>query len=275
MNSLHCGDCLEVMEGIPAESIDMVLTDLPYGVINRNNANARWDNTIDVDRMWRCFKRITRKDAAIVLFGQGMFTADLMRSNKPMWRYNLIWEKDRPTGFLNANRMPLRSHEDLLVFYRKLPTYHPQMVPCRPEERSHPKGKGVHKDTNNIYGSFNRAFDYQISDMKFPRSVIRINKEHYCKGEHPTQKPVALCEWLIKTYSDPGDTVLDCCMGSGTTGVACMNTGRDFVGIEIQKDYYDLAVSRVNDAIQNGGKGGSSLPGNMNESRTSLDSRGE
>lgn len=239
------------MKEIEDNSIDMILTDLPYGVLNPSNNSAKWDVPIDIDQLWKEYIRITKPNSAIVLFGQGMFTADLMKSNPEMWRYNLIWEKDRPTGFLNANRMPLRSHEDIMVFYRKLPVYNPQMIPCKPSERCHPRGKGIHKETNRIYGKHNPdVVSDEYPNMKFPRSILSIPREHECKGnDHPTQKPVALCEWLIKTYSNEGDTVLDSCMGSGTTGVACLNTNRKFIGIEKKEDYYRLAEKRLKETV--------------------------
>ena len=166
-------------------------------------------------------------------------------SNPKMWRYNLIWEKDRSSGFLNANRMPLRSHEDILIFYKKLGTYNPQME-YAPDRKNHVVGNGKHKDTNQCYGRFNRLWNPIILDYKYPRSVIKIKKEHKCKGnEHPTQKPVELIEYLIKTYSNEGDLILDNCMGSGTTAIACINTNRNFIGFELDKDYYKICIERI------------------------------
>ena len=243
------GDCLDILPSIPDGSVDMILTDLPYGVLNDGNPHAKWDCVIPMEPLWKQYLRIAKEDAAIVLFCQGMFTAELMLSNPSIWRYNLIWEKDRPTGFLNANRMPLRSHEDIAVFYRKLPTYNPQMVPCSKSERCHPIGNGEHTDRNQQYGKFDRLHQPVIRDEKFPKSVISIPQEHKCDGKsHPTQKPVALCEWLIRTYTNEGMTVLDSCMGSGTTGVACAITGRSFIGIEKDPEYCNLAESRIAEA---------------------------
>lgn len=243
------GDCIELMDSLPDKSIDMILTDPPYGVLNKGNQHARWDNIIPFEDMWRCYSRIIKDKGIIVLFSQGMFTAKLMNSNESMWRYNLIWQKDRPTGFLNANRMPLRSHEDICIFYKELPKYNPQMTPCSPSERCHPIGNGKHNDRNQQYGSFNRLHQPVIRDEKFPKSVIFIPQEHKCTGDsHPTQKPVALCEYLIRTYTDPGDTVLDSCMGSGTTGIACVNTQRNFIGMEKDDHWYGFAVKRITDA---------------------------
>ena len=186
------------MPEIPDRSIDMVLCDLPYGVLNKGNPNAQWDKPLPMDALWREYKRVCRENAAIVLFGQGMFTADLMKSNPDMWRYNLVWDKNRATGFLNANRMPLRYHEDILVFYEKLPTYHPQMEDLNGREPNHEQGHGEHEEKNSCYGDVKRI-NPTYSDKKFPRSIIRVNAVHCGEDQsHPTQKPVALLEWLIK-----------------------------------------------------------------------------
>lgn len=244
---LILGDCINCLKDVPDESVDLIITDLPYGVLNDQNEKAQWDKPINLKDLWREYKRIIKIDSPIILFSQGMFTAELMVSQPKLWRYNLIWEKDRPTGFLNANRMPLRSHEDICIFYAKLPVYHPQMIPCLPKERSHPIGNGKHKELNQHYGDFNRIHQPTIRNEKFPKSIIKIPKEHKCDGKaHPTQKPIELCEWLIKTYSDEGDTVLDSCMGSGSTGVAALKTHRKFIGIEINPEYYKLAVNNIN-----------------------------
>ncbi len=250
MINLMNGDCLELMRDIPDGSVDMVLCDLPYGVLNKQNKNAQWDNPLPFDKLWEAYERIIKENGAIVLFGSGMFTADLMVSNKKLWRYNLVWDKNRATGFLNANRMPLRFHEDICVFYKKLPTYNPQMEELNGREKNHPQGNGKHDDKNQCYGSIARLYDNSTKyDKKFPRSIIKVNAVHCGEDQkHPTQKPVALCEYLIKTYTNEGDRVLDNCMGSGTTGVACVNLNRRFIGIEINKEYYDIACERIKKA---------------------------
>ncbi len=240
------GDCLDLLKTVPSNSIDLILTDLPYGVLNKGNPTTKWDCPIDMGRLWTEYLRVAKERAPIILFAQGMFTANLMMSQPKIWRYNLIWEKDRPTGFLNANRMPLRSHEDICVFYRKLPIYHPQMQPCLPSERNHPTGSGEHTLRNRHYGKFDRAVNPVIADVKHPRSIIKIPQEHKCDGKnHPTQKPVALLEWLIRTYTDEGNVVLDSCMGSGSTAIACIKTGRSFIGMELDESYYRLALERI------------------------------
>lgn len=242
LDIIYNEDCLTGMDRIPDKSIDMILCDLPYGVLNRQNEHAQWDNIIPFDLLWIQYRRVIKDNGAIVLFGQGMFTADLMTSQRNMWRYNLIWNKtDRPTGFLNAKRMPLREHEDIIVFYKELPVYNPQMVKCEPHQRNHSRGKMESEQTNRCYGQM-RKFDEVITDEKYPRSIIRFPREE--KTIHPTQKPVALCEWLIKTYSNEGDTILDNCMGSGTTAVACINTNRHYIGFETDPEYYQYALDR-------------------------------
>ena len=235
------GDCLELMKDIPDRSIDMILCDLPYGV-TRN----KWDSVIPLDDLWGHYKRIIKDNGAIVLFGQGLFTARLMLSNEKMFRYSLIWEKDRPSGFLNAKRMPLRSHEDILVFYKKLPTYNPQFWEGLPLHGMGTKYKEGGLENNN-YGEFssqtnpsaNRAGD----TMKYPRSVLTFKKEH--PPIHPTQKSLGLVEWLVSTYTNEGEVVLDNCMGSGTTGVACMDTNRNFIGMELDEGYFNIAKERI------------------------------
>lgn len=244
INKIYNQDCIEGMKNIDDKSIDMICCDLPYEVLNKNNQSAQWDKIIPFGKLWEQYERIIKDDGVIVLFGSGMFSAQLMMSNPGLWRYNLIWEKDRPTGFLNARRMPLRNHEDIMVFYKKLGTYNPQME-YNPDKRNHARGNGEHKLTNRCYGDMVEGTD-NITDYKFPKSVIKIKKEHKCEGnEHPTQKPVELIEWLVKTYSNEGDLILDNCMGSGTTAVACVNTNRNFIGFEITPEYFELANNRI------------------------------
>lgn len=245
--SLYNGDCLEVMPMLADNSVDCIITDLPYAALNKSNVSAQWDKEIDMVKMWQQVWRVLKPDGVCILFGQGLFSARLMMSEPRNYRYSLIWDKARITGFLNANRMPLRQHEDILVFYRKLPTYNPQMIKCEPHERNHPRGSNA-KMSNRCYGNF-KALPTYTSDEKHPTSIIRVPKSHV-KGKfyHPTEKPVKLLEWLIKTYSNPGDTILDFTMGSGSTMVACANTGRKGIGIEMEKEYFDIAVKRVKDA---------------------------
>ena len=253
---LFNGDCLIEMQNIPDKSVDMILCDLPYGVLNKNNPNTAWDRIIPFDKLWEQYERVIKDDGAIVLFSQGMFTAQLMMSNPKLWRYNLVWDKQRVTGFLNANRMPLRCHEDILVFYKSLPLYNPQYEDGLP---NHSRGNGEHKKTNNCYGEFkeikskkHRCYDdvnvvplTVPEGKKLPRSIISVPKEHEKTNYHPTQKPINLLKWLIKTYTNEGQLVLDNTMGSGSTGVACLDTNRDFIGIEMNKEYFEIAKKRI------------------------------
>lgn len=248
MIQLCHGDCLVEMQNIADKSVDMILCDLPYEVLNKGNKSAQWDRLIPFDPLWGQYCRIIKDNGAIVLFAQGMFTAQLMMSNPKMWRYNLVWDKCRATGFLNANRMPLRYHEDICVFYKSLPTYNPQMEDLNGRERNHPQGHGNHNEKNQCYGNVKRI-NPTYEDKKHPRSIIKIKAVHCSEGQsHPTQKPVALLEYLIKTYTNEGDTVLDNTMGSGSTGVACVNTCRNFIGIELNDEYFNIASERIKKA---------------------------
>ncbi len=231
------GDCLKLMPAIPENSIDMILCDLPYGV----TAN-RWDSMIPLAPLWTEYLRLIKKNGAIVLFGQGMFTAKLMTSKPNLWRYNLIWQKTQPTGFLNARRMPLRCHEDVLVFYQNLPEFHPQKTTGHPRKVSTEAHKKRCVRTSN-YGKYSPV-SYDSSE-RYPRSVLTFPKDVQKFALHPTQKPVALLEFLIKSYTNLGDTVLDNCMGSGSTGIACLNTGRRFIGMELDGTYFQCAVERI------------------------------
>lgn len=248
MELIH-GDCLVEMKSIPDKSIDMILCDLPYEVLNKGNEHAQWDRLIPFDKLWKQYNRIIKDNGAIVLFSQGMFTAQLMMSNPKMWRYNLIWDKVLTSGFLNAKKMPLRSHEDICVFYKELPTYNPQMTKGEP---LHGRGTSYKNKelTNNCYGTLNSTEEHRKgSTDKYPKSIIRFQKIHPSKSVHPTEKSVELCEYLIKTYTNEGETVLDNTMGSGSTGVACANTNRNFIGIELNEDYFKIAEERINNAI--------------------------
>ena len=234
------GDCLELMKDITDKSIDMILCDLPYGVTQN-----KWDSVIDLEKLWIQYERIIKDNGAIVLTAQDKFSAKLMISNEKIHKYNLIWDKQLTSGFLNANRMPLRVHEDILVFYKKLPTYNPQKVKGKP---NHSKGKMTTEENNN-YGKYGKIDNKDmLGDMKHPKSIISFQKPHPSKALHPTEKPVELMGWLIKTYTNEGDIVLDNCMGSGTTGVACKNLNRDFIGIELDKEYFKIAKQRIEDS---------------------------
>lgn len=245
LDKIYLGDCLEVMQDILNESIDAIICDLPYGVLNKSNPHAQWDEIIPFEPLWNDYKRIIKANGAIILFAQGMFTARLMMSNPKWWRYNLVWDKVLKNGFLNANRMPLRQHEDICMFYKNPPAYNPQMVKCEPHQRNHTKGNGQHREVNRCYGSYVETPTI-ISDEKFPTSVVSFPKEHINgKSYHPTEKPVSLIRWLIRTYTDMGGVILDNTCGSGSTCVAAIKEKRHFIGIEKDEKYWKIACERV------------------------------
>lgn len=235
---LYQGDCLEIMKQIPDKSIDMVLCDLPYGITARN----KWDVIIPFNKLWEQYNRIIKDNGAIVLFGSGIFTSSLMQSNPKMWRYNLIWHKTTPTGFLNANRMPLRAHEDIVVFYKSLPVYNPQKTTGHKRKVSKAEHKINSKKTEDYREHGLTTYD---STERYPSSVLTFSTDKQKSALHPTQKPVELCKWLIKTYTNEGMTVLDNCMGSGSTGEACLRTNRNFIGIEKEEKYFNIAKERL------------------------------
>ena len=231
------GDCLELMQTIPSQSIDMILCDLPYG-----RTHNRWDSIIPYDKLWEAYERVIKPNGCIALFCDGLFMAELMLSNREMWKYNLVWDKVLPSGFLNANKQPMRSHEEIVIFYKSQPTYNPQKTKGKPNH-----SKGTPKDcANNNYGAFDFVDNKdELGDMKHPKSIITVQKPHPSTMLHPTQKPTELLEWLIKTYTNEGEVVLDNCMGSGSTGIACINTSRKFIGIELAEEYFTKAKDRI------------------------------
>ena len=243
MYKLLQGDCLELMNKIPDKSIDMILCDLPYGTTKN-----KWDSVLPFDKMWEQYGRIIKENGCIALFADGMFMSDLMQSNKKLWRYNLVWDKELISGFLNANRMPLRSHEEICIFYKKLPTYNPQFTDGEPLH-----GMGTkfsqEKNKNNNYGNFdscNNPSAKRTGDTKkYPKSIVKFPRPASCVMIHPTQKPVELLEWLIKTYTNENDFVLDNCMGSGSTGVAAVGINRNFIGMELEEKYFNIAKERI------------------------------
>lgn len=245
LDRIYNEDCLEGMKRIDDNSIDCVICDPPYSVLNRQSEGGLWDTAIPFEPLWEQYLRVTRPTSPIIIFGSGMFTARLMMSNEKMWRYNLVWDKGRTTGFLNAGRMPLRCHEDICVFYKKLPIYNPQMEDLNGREPNHAQGRGEHRETNRCYGNVQRI-DPEYMDKKHPRSIISIRAVHCSERQrHPTQKPVALIRYLIRTYTNTGGVILDSCMGSGTTAIAAIREKRHFVGFELNKQYFDLAEERI------------------------------
>jgi site-specific DNA-methyltransferase (adenine-specific) len=232
---LH-GDCLELMKDIPDKSVDMILCDLPYGTTQN-----KWDKKIDLQVLWNNYKRTIKSGGVIALFSQQPFAADLIQSNLSQFRYEWIWQKTQGTGFLNANRMPLKIHENILIFYDKLPKYNPQFSKGKIHSRGQPGG------LSSNYREFKRIVKDKAEEY-YPCDVIKFSKT--TDKLHPTQKPVPLLEYLIKTYTNEGETVLDNCMGSGSTGVACINTNRDFIGIELDDNYFDIAKKRIEEHSQ-------------------------
>ena len=234
------GDCLELMKDIPSGSIDMILCDLPYGTTQN-----KWDSVLPLDELWEQYERIISNNGCIVLTADSIFTGVLMVS-KPKWfKYKLIWDKKSTTGFLNAKKMPLRRHEDILIFAKGKTTYNPIM-----EERGKPRKKGGYVGGNKgTYGSYKE--DVKFNNEYYPTSIIEISNANQKVKQHPTEKPVALFEYLIKTYTNEGDTVLDNCAGSGTTGVACLNTNRNYILMEKDEKYFEVIKKRIAEAKHN------------------------
>jgi site-specific DNA-methyltransferase (adenine-specific) len=233
MAELFLGDCLDVLPTLDENSVDMVLVDLPYG-----QTACKWDSIIDLDEMWKQLKRVAKPTTPFIFFTTTKFGYELIKSNPKWFRYDLVWEKTMSVGFLSANKMPLRSHEMMYVFYEKLPTYKPQKTQGKPYVK-----KGLCKN-GAVYGGNEYEKSAINTGDRHPTSVVKVSNSNH-KSKHPTQKPVELCEWLVKSYSNEEDVVLDFTMGSGTTGVACMNTNRRFVGVERDADYFKICVERI------------------------------
>ena len=280
MIKLYNGDCLEIMKEIPSKSIDMILCDLPYQVtknkwdiiIPMNDYVIIDDEVLEKDKfylqqfmkgltkkeidktwkenkqegLWSHYNRIIKDNGAILLFGQDIFSAQLINSNLKMYKYKWFWKKDRPSGFLNAKKMPLKDVEEILVFYKKCPIYNPQFWEGIPLHGMGTKYKEGNLGNNN-YGKFashtNPSANREGDTKKYPRQVLEFKRPH--PPIFPTQKPVDLCEYLIKTYTNEGDLVLDNCMGSGSTGVACKKLNRKFIGIELNSETFNLAKDRI------------------------------
>lgn len=240
LGELQFGDCLDLMPSLPDKSIDLILADLPFGTTKNKK-----DIVIPFEPLWEQYLRIIKDNGAIILFAHGLFYVDLVNSMRKHFRYDLVWDKILVTGFLNANRMPLRSHEQIAVFYKKPPTYNPQKTIGKP---LHSKGKSyLEKDhKNQNYGNFHMTDDSNAGNtLKHPKSILKYQKPHPSKALHRTEKSVELLEWIIKTYTNEEELVLDNVAGSGPTGLACMNTNRKFILMEKDKHYYDLIIDRL------------------------------
>ena len=237
LNKIYNEDCLEGMKNIEDSSIDMILCDLPYGVTARN----KWDTIIPFEPLWEQYSRIIKDNGAIVLTSQQPFSTKLINSNMKLFKYELIWKKiSGKTGHLNAKRMPLREHESILVFYKKQPAYNPQMV--GDEERTVRRGKNSKEQMN--YGDFGHVKESKYKGH-YPSSILEFKIVSSTKRLHETEKPLSLFEYLINTYTNENETVLDNCMGSGTTAVACIKTNRNYIGFELDSTYYEVAKNRI------------------------------
>lgn len=236
INLMH-GKCLDLMKSVPDCSVDMILADLPYG-----STQCAWDVIIPFEPLWQEYLRIAKPEAAIVLCAAQPFASMLVASNPKLYRYEWIWEKGNATGFLNAKKQPLRAHESAQVFYRKQPVYNPQMTSGHDRKTS--KRKTVNSE---CYGKAFELTQYDSTE-RYPRSVQFFSSDKQAGSFHPTQKPVAWMEFLVKTYTNEGQTVMDNAMGSGTTGVACKKNGRKFIGIERDADYFEIARKRISGA---------------------------
>lgn len=241
LNKVFNEPCLEGMRYIEDNSIDMVLCDLPYGT-----TNCTWDSVIDLDLLWEQYNRVIKINGAIVLTSSQPFTSVLISSNLKDFKYCWVWEKSKATGYLNAKKMPLKAHEDICVFYKKPPVYNPQM------REGVPYNKGKALRTTDVYGSQKATLVENKEGKRYPRSIVYFKTaESEGKVIHPTQKPILLMQYLIKTYTNPGDLVLDSCMGSGATAIACIYNKRNFVGFEWNdkgNTYYDICMERIQDA---------------------------
>lgn len=244
MIDLRCGDCLELMKDIPDKSIDMILCDLPY-----KETGNKWDKNIDLEKLFNEYRRIIKDDGCIALNGTFKFGVQLYNVAPDLYKYDWIWEKENGTNAPNVNYQPFRVHEFIFIFGKgrvtngtRIPMkYNPQKTEGKPYKQK------SGRMSENWKGGLNNVVTDNRDGLRHPKTIQKFNRD---KGFHPTQKPVALLEYLIKTYTNENDIVLDNCMGSGSTGVACVNTNRNFIGIELSEEYYNIAVRRINEAKQ-------------------------
>jgi len=240
LNTLYCGDCLQIMKSIPDKSVDLICCDLPYGT-----TKCSWDIVIPFDLLWEQYKRIAKDNAAILLFATEPFASQLRLSNSEWYRYDLFWKKEKPTNFMNLKKRPGKLTENICVFYKNQPTYNPQMVK---HEGKLVKNSPKAKFNSEVSSKWDRQITpYVDTGYRYPCDILEFRREKLGSTLHPTQKPLALVEYLVKTYTNEGDLILDNCMGSGTTGVAAKRLQRDFIGIELDESYYNIAKDRIND----------------------------
>lgn len=239
----YLGDCIEGMRLLKGGSVDFLFTDLPYG-----RTNCKWDTPVNLEEFWNEANRVLKPNGAVALFAQTPFDKVLGCSNLDQLRYEWIWEKTQATGHLNAKKMPMRAHENILIFYRRQPTYHPQKTDGHKPVNSYTK----YIDTQNrsgIYQKVTQEISGGGNTDRYPRDVMKGPSDKQTSHLHPTQKPVWLCEKLVLTYTDVGETVLDCCAGSGSIGVACINAGRRYIGIEKDEEYYGIMRDRLGKSL--------------------------
>ena len=236
-SSIYLGDCLDVMSNITDKSINLIVTDLPYG-----QTKESWDCLIPYNKLWDSYRRIIKDDGAILLFGQEPFSSSLRLSNKEMYKYDIYWEKERATNIFQIKKRPGKVIETISVFYKNQPTYNPQMIKYEGPKRTNKikNGKlGKLVDSGN-----KKPKEYKDTGFRYPLQIVKFKRDILTSNLHPTQKPVDLLKYLVLTYSNTGDTILDSCMGSGSTGIACLHTGRNFIGIEKEEKYYNIAKER-------------------------------
>lgn len=240
INLIH-GDCLVEMQNIPDKSIDMICADLPYGT-----TACKWDSVLPLDKLWIEYKRVLKDGGCLVFTGTQPFTTTLIASNLKMFKYELIWDKVLPTGFAIAKYQPMKQHENILIFGNGKTTYNPQKVK-RDKPRTYNRTHKFYEGSENLqkHDGEDRVLEYYE-----PRSIQVFSNANHKTKQHPTEKPIELMEWLVKTYTNEGDTVLDNTMGSGTTGVACVNTNRNFIGIELDDHYFEVASERINKTMK-------------------------
>ena len=238
LNKIYNEDCLEGMKRIPDKSVDSIITDHPYGI-----TKLKWDSIIPLDRLWEQYNRIIKDNGAIVLFGQEPFSSQLRMSNIKNFKYDWYWEKERLTNIAQVKKRAGKTVETISVFYNKQCTYNPQMQKHKGDKRTNKVKNG--KLGELVDGGTKKVKEYNDTGWRYPTQVLKFKRDILTSNLHKTQKPLALVEFLVRSYTNEGDTVLDSCMGSGTTAIACLNTERNFIGFELNKEYFEIAQNRI------------------------------